>query len=334
MDRTEATIRKLLAALPAPGYDIGVLSEGGMYRVEAAPASRVLRMLPYLKHRNANGAHIYIRPTGESPYTLLDDLTAASLPRLTAEGYAPAAVVETSPGSFQAWLRHPQPLSKELGTLAAKTLAEQFGADGSAADWRRFGRAPGFTNRKPQHRNAQGLYPFARLVSHTGQPFAAAEPFRTQLLATQQQIEQQRAALRLSFAARPLRFPRPSRSRASARRRATRTASRRRYGLQHRRLRSGLGRARHRRRPSPRLPLPRHQQGTTERLHPAHPLQSASLGRLKNRAENPLRVLPSSSRSFRHAPVRARAEAVPSSDSSLAQPTDSRVPPYFTGASS
>ncbi len=209
MDKTEAIIRKLLAALPAPGYDIGVLSEGGMYRVEAATAPRVLRMLPYLKHRNANGAHIYIRPTGESPYTLLDDLTAASLPRLITEGYAPAAVVESSPGSFQAWLRHSQPLSRELGTLAAKILAEQFGADGSAADWRRFGRAPGFTNRKPQHRNAQGLYPFARLHNHYGQAFAAAEPFRMQLLATMQQIEGQRAALRLSFAAKPVRFPSP-----------------------------------------------------------------------------------------------------------------------------
>ncbi len=209
MDKTEAIIRKLLAALPAPGYDIGVLSQGGMYRVEAATAPRVLRMLPFLKHRNANGAHIYIRPTGESPYTLLDDLTAASLPRLITGGYAPAAVVETSPGSFQAWLRHTQPLSKELGTLAAKTLAEQFGADHSAADWRRFGRAPGFTNRKPQHRNPQGQYPFARLVNHSGQAFAAAEPFHTQLLATQQQIEQQRAALRLSFAARPVHFPFP-----------------------------------------------------------------------------------------------------------------------------
>ncbi len=110
MDRTEHTIRQLLAALPASGYDIGVLTDKGMYRVEAAPASRVLRMLPFLKHRNAHGAHIYLRPTGESCYTLLDDLTAATLARLTIEGYAPAAVVETSPGSFQAWLRHTQPL--------------------------------------------------------------------------------------------------------------------------------------------------------------------------------------------------------------------------------
>ncbi len=205
MDRTEATLRKLLAALPAPGYDLGILSERGMYRLEAVSHARILRMLPYLKYRNANGAHIYIRPTGESAYTLLDDLTPATLARLAAEGYRPAAVVETSPGSFQAWLRHAQPLSKELGTLAAKTLAEQFGADPSAADWRRFGRAPGFTNRKPQHRNAQGLYPFARLVSHPGQPFPAAEPFRLQLDAIQKKAEQERTAARLSFASRPVR---------------------------------------------------------------------------------------------------------------------------------
>jgi hypothetical protein len=66
MDRTEATLRKLLAALPAPGYDFGILRERGMYRLEAVSQARILRMLPYLKYRNANGAHIYMRPTGES----------------------------------------------------------------------------------------------------------------------------------------------------------------------------------------------------------------------------------------------------------------------------
>jgi hypothetical protein len=207
MDRTEATLRKLFTALPSSGYDLGILGEAGMYRLEAVPPSRVLRMLPYLKYRNANGAHIYMRPTGESAYTLLDDLTPATLARLASEGYGPAAVVETSPGSFQVWLRHAQPLSKELGTLAAKTLAEEFGADPSAADWRRFGRAPGFTNRKAQHRNAQGHYPFARLVSHPGQPFPAAKPFRLQLDTIQKKAEQERIATRLSFASRELRTP-------------------------------------------------------------------------------------------------------------------------------
>lgn len=124
-----------------------------MYCLEALQASRILRMLRYLKYRNANGAHIYIRPTGESPYTLLDDLSSATLNQLETEGYAPAAVIETSPGSFQAWLRHEQSLSKKLGTIAAKALAEQFGADRSAADWRRFGRAPGL--HQPQAATSQ-----------------------------------------------------------------------------------------------------------------------------------------------------------------------------------
>ena len=202
MDKTEHTIRQLLAALHAPGYDIGVLTDAGMYRVEAATASRVLRMLPFLKYRNAHGAHIYLRPTGESCYTLQDDLTAAALSRLTVEGYAPAAIIETSPGSFQAWLRHTQPFPKELGTLAAKTLAEHFGADRSAADWRRFGRAPGFTNRKPQHRNPQGFYPFAHLRTSAGTVFPEADAFRSRLLTLQQEAEAERAAVRLSFAAR------------------------------------------------------------------------------------------------------------------------------------
>lgn len=209
MDKTEATIRKLIAALPAPGYDIGILGTAGMYRLEAVSVTRVLRMLPYMKHRNANGAHIYIRPAGESSYTLLDDLDAVTLSRLPAEGYAPAAVIETSPGSFQAWLRHSQPLSKELGTLAAKTLADKFGADRSAAGWRRLGRAPGFTNRKPEHRNAQGLFPFARLHAHQGNPFTAAVNFYTQLLLLQRQTEKERLALRLSYEGRPSRILRP-----------------------------------------------------------------------------------------------------------------------------
>jgi hypothetical protein len=206
MDRTEAAIRKLLTALPAPGYDLGILTDAGMYRLESVPAPRLLRMLPFLKYRNANGAHIYIRPTGESPYTLLDDLTPATLNQLSAEGYSPAAVVETSPGSFQAWLRHPQPGSNPRSACAAKTLAAEFGADRSAADWRRFGRAPGFTNRKPQHRNAQGLYPFARLTSHNGQPFALAEAFHLRLTDLHQKAEQERANARLSFASRPTRY--------------------------------------------------------------------------------------------------------------------------------
>ena len=113
-------------------------------------------------------------------------------------------------GSFRLVCRNARRWAIDLGSRrSAKTLAAEFGADTGAADWRRFGRAPGFTNRKPQHRNAQGTYPFTRLVSHAGQPFAAAKSFRLQLTALHQKAEQERAAARLSFASRPVRFHAP-----------------------------------------------------------------------------------------------------------------------------
>ena len=51
-------------------------------------------------------------------------------------------------------------LRKAVSTFIAQELARRYQADPSAADWRRFGRLPGFTNCKPKHRQANGLFPF------------------------------------------------------------------------------------------------------------------------------------------------------------------------------
>jgi len=56
------------------------------------------------------------------------------------EGFDPALVVETSPFNFQVWLKHSEPLDKQLSTPAARTLTERFGGDAGAADWRHFER--------------------------------------------------------------------------------------------------------------------------------------------------------------------------------------------------
>jgi RepB DNA-primase from phage plasmid len=167
MDRTESTVRKMLTAIEAPLYDIGVLSDRGMLPgLDSIPAAAVLYRLALLKHSNTRGSHICIRPSGEHRFTTLDDLNETSLARLSADGFTPCAVVETSAGNFQAWLKHSRMFSKLLGTFAAQTMAEQYDADPSAADWRRFGRLPGFTNCKPQYRKPDGLFPFVRLRSH------------------------------------------------------------------------------------------------------------------------------------------------------------------------
>jgi RepB DNA-primase from phage plasmid len=97
--------------------------------------------------------------------------------RWAADGFNPCAVVETSPGNFQAWLKHSIVFPKLIGTFVAQTLAARYDADPSAADWRRFGRLPGFTNciqklmffRHPQFRgNAYQVVILDRPAKGTG----------------------------------------------------------------------------------------------------------------------------------------------------------------------
>ena len=203
MDRTEGTVRNMLTAIEAPLYDIGVFSSWGMLPgLDAIPASAVLEHLSLLKYRNARGSHIYLRPSGEHRYTVLDDLNEAALLKLSADGFEPCAMVETSSGNFQAWLKQAAVMSKLLGTFAAQTLAARYGADPSAADWRRFGRLPGFTNCKPKYRREDGLFPFVRLRSHSGQQFSQAQACMEEITdlykAREQEREQRRAERALS----------------------------------------------------------------------------------------------------------------------------------------
>ena len=71
-----------------------------------------------------------------------------------------------------------QPLSEAAWHFAAQTLAARYDADPSAADWRRFGRLPGFTNCKPKYKRPDGLSPFVRLRGHTGGQYRQAENLR------------------------------------------------------------------------------------------------------------------------------------------------------------
>jgi RepB DNA-primase N-terminal domain len=210
MNRAEMTVRNMLAAVEAPLYDIGVLSERGMLPgLDNIPAAAVLERLPLLKYRNAHGSHIYIRPSGEHRFTVLDDLNETKLARLVSDGFNPCGVVETSAGNFQVWLKHPAVLPKPIGTFAAQTLAHRYDADPSAADWRRFGRLPGFTNCKPKYRKLDGLFPFVQLKSHSGEQYRGAKAFIEEITKLYQEREQQREVRRIQ-ALSPQRGPRLS----------------------------------------------------------------------------------------------------------------------------
>jgi RepB DNA-primase from phage plasmid len=143
----------------------------------ARTLEQVLKALLWLRRENLNHGHIYVRPAGAHGLNLVDDLKAHTITRMKAEGFAPAAVVETSPGNFQAWLKHGETLDEAVSTRAAKLLAERYGGDLGSADWRHFGRLAGFTNPKPNRRLESGLQPFARLLEASRQIYRQAPRF-------------------------------------------------------------------------------------------------------------------------------------------------------------
>src|SRR5215831_7100380 len=165
-DRTVDAMRRQVIAMASEVFEIGLFKPDAAGN-EAVMLPRVwdaetlLHSIAWLRHQNRDGRNIYIRPRGEHSLSLVDDLSRDAVTAMKRAGFSPAAVIETSPGNFQAWLKHPDQLSKELGTAAARKLAERFGGDPGAADWRHFGRLSGFTNRKRAHLDAEtGLYPF------------------------------------------------------------------------------------------------------------------------------------------------------------------------------
>jgi len=139
--------------------------------------STLLKVIPWLKLQNRDGRNIFIRPKGEHALSLVDDLTPKALYRMTASGFKPAIVVETSPGNFQAWMNHGRVLPRQISSAAARALAEQFGGDLGSADWRHYGRLAGFTNRKEKHRQEDGRFPFVRLVHASGDVYPNANDF-------------------------------------------------------------------------------------------------------------------------------------------------------------
>lgn len=181
--RTMIAVEQQIAAMGCDVYEIGLFKPGTPGSDPREPEmlprtwdrATLLKSVPWLRYQNSNGRNIYIRPKGEHHLSLVDDLTAGAIERMKSEGYTAAVVVETSPGNFQAWLNHGQVLSQRLSTLAARALAEKFGGDKSAADWRHFGRLAGFTNRKEKYLSPNGGYPFVRLHSVAiGHPYPAA----------------------------------------------------------------------------------------------------------------------------------------------------------------
>jgi hypothetical protein len=183
-----------LHAISAPNYDIGIFdptaNEGdGEMHLRTWSLQQVFDSIDWLRYKNANGWGIYVRPSGSHAYTLIDDLSKSAVELLMPD-FEPSAVVETSPGNFQAWLYNGEVLPPAVGTRVATIIAERFDGDPGAAAWRQFGRLAGFTNNKQKYRQSNGLQPYVRLQHADPCIYPAAAEIRAR---AEQELAQEHA---------------------------------------------------------------------------------------------------------------------------------------------
>lgn len=148
------------------GYEFGVFNETGGKDGEGAvwKVERGDKTIPYLKAMNARGRHIFVRPSSEREdyFMLHDDLDKEGLDRLHKQDgkFKPGRmVVESSTGNYQVWIR----TDRELSIEEKKYWLKKMESDPGASPLHRWGRAPGFRNRKSKYED-NGKYPLAKLI--------------------------------------------------------------------------------------------------------------------------------------------------------------------------
>ena len=217
-NRTVEAVQRQIEAMGADVFEVGLFKPDAKGREPIMvprvwDAGSLLKSISWLRHQNRDGRNIYIRPHGEHRLSLIDDLTQDAIKQMNRAGFAPALVVETSPGNFQAWLKHPETLDKEMGTAAARALAQRFGGDTGAADWRHYGRLSGFTNRKAKYRDATtGLHPFVKLIEASGEVYSEAPRFLPAICEKIETLHREDAERRVSRASEPPRSAREMKS--------------------------------------------------------------------------------------------------------------------------
>ena len=216
LDPTTSAVLQQIVAMGSEMFEVGVFRAPSA----ATEASMLLKVwdqdtllcsVSWLEKLNHDGRHIFIRPKGEHNLSMVDDLTTDAVAAMDREGFRPAVVVETSPSNFQAWLKHPEQLDKDLSTATARALAERFRGDAGAADWRHFGRLSGFANRKLKYQDVTtGLYPLVRLIEAEGKVYSQADQFLASVRRSVEERRQARERLRFQPTTFPIRRQRKS----------------------------------------------------------------------------------------------------------------------------
>ncbi|NKW91932.1 hypothetical protein HGD87_05265 [Rhodobacteraceae bacterium R_SAG9] len=110
---------------------------------------------------NSLGFDIFWRPKGPHVVVDIDNADDDIWHTMIMDGLSVSLLTQTSASNYQAWIslaRSRNPIDQELSTSAQRMLTFRYGGDKCAVGAGRFGRLPGYTNRKPEHQRADGSW--------------------------------------------------------------------------------------------------------------------------------------------------------------------------------
>ena len=136
---------------------VGIMNpDQGLWSIEPS-----MGRVGYLKAMNAKGYHIFIKPEDEDRFLLLDDIPDNRLKFQKYHGRYRSGrlVVETSPHNFQVWIKS----DRKISNPEKRYWINFFNSDPACDPNLRWGRCPGFRNRKGKYEK-EGQYPLSRLI--------------------------------------------------------------------------------------------------------------------------------------------------------------------------
>lgn len=184
--KSEQTKRRIVAeqldALAAPAYRLTIMRQDADGRSigqnlgkgqNGSPErfwsrDEVLDKVGDLTAANISGGNVFVTPIDDNAYhVLIDDLDAPRLAEMRDEGYRPATVIESSPGSFQAVVKVDRRYPKDSVNEWFKDMNRSRGDEAITGLTHPF-RLGGFENRKEKHKGTDNRYPFVAIREAVG----------------------------------------------------------------------------------------------------------------------------------------------------------------------
>ncbi len=137
------------------------------YQVNGFTPEQLEERLKEMLKIQSKGNNIYLTPISDKKHHILvDDMDSNKVSEFLADGYSPAALIESSPNNYQAIISIPKlgtAYDRVVGNKVAERLNKKYG-DEKLSGCIHPHRVPSFENLKAKHRKENGTYPKVQLL--------------------------------------------------------------------------------------------------------------------------------------------------------------------------